>query len=116
MTLEPEVGELGYALVISTRAVIVTIPLLIVLAWVTLDIWRRKDLHHKIAWTVGCWLLWPVMIAYLAARPRSDGGTRRAVGQAADARSQLVLTILEHQRDDSNEQAFASKLAQLRGR
>lgn len=103
----------GYALEL-TRDMVVAIPLMVVLVWLTVDIWRRKDLRHKVLWTLGCWLLWPVMIAYLAARPRSDGGPRRTVGQAGDPRSQLVLTILEHEQGDSDEASFAGKLGDLR--
>jgi hypothetical protein len=93
-----EVTSAGPALLIDfviDYALVISLPLLIVLTWTIIDIWRRPGVTRRGLWTVGCCLFWPTMVAYFAVRPLAEGGNRRLTGSQGDPRAKLVLAIID---------------------
>lgn len=92
--LQAPKDPVGVVAFLAEYAIVIALPLLVVLIWTTVDIWRRPGVDHRVAWTLGCWLFWPAILAYFALRPLADGGNRRFTGSQDDSRAALVRAVL----------------------
>lgn len=102
----------------STRTLLVGLPLYLILAIALLHIWMRRDItrRRQILWTGACLLWWPAIAAYFLITPVMMG-RRRVVGEAgadADPRTQLVGAVLAHDDGRLGDAEYARALAHFR--
>lgn len=76
--------------------VLITIPLLIVVLLVCIDILRRSDLGsaRRIGWLVASLLFWPTALGYLVVRPVAERRPMTAHPGDDDPRRHLVARAL----------------------
>lgn len=101
-------AETGAALVV------VWIPLMVVWAYVMVDLVRRPETPAaaRVTWAVVCTLVWPALIVYLLMRPTS--GRIVDLEARTDRRAQLVAAVLDHEAGRIDRDRMAAVTAELR--
>lgn len=87
----------GTAPMSPAAAGLLLLALLVVWVIVVVDILRQPRMGRaaRIAWLVGCTLVWPTQVLYLLARPQR-GRVEQEVGRT-DPHAQLVHAVLERE-------------------
>ena len=94
---------------------IVQVPLLLIWAFVLVDIVRQPQMRtrRKVLWVLGCTVIWPVQVVYLLVRPQR-GRAERAVDRD-DPHDRLVDAVLDHEDGRLDRPAFLRVVQELRG-
>lgn len=94
--------------------VVVWIPVVVVWAYVMVDLARRREASTtaRITWAAVCTLVWPALIVYLLTRPTSG----RIVDTEArsDPRALLVAAVLDHEAGRIGADEMAAEVRALR--
>jgi hypothetical protein len=93
---------------------LVLVPLLLVWAFVLIDIVRQPQLstRRKVLWALACTVVWPAQVVYLLVRPQR-GRAERAVDRD-DPHDRLVDAVVDHEDGRLDTASFTSLIQELR--
>lgn len=109
---------LSHALV-SSAALFVVIPLLLIWVWVVVDVFTRSDTRPwvRVVWLVVVTLYWPTLLIYILTKPvqgRLVDPQVIRMRDRQDSQDRLAMAVLEHEAGRLDGARFARLSERLR--